>query len=81
MLAPLSRFLTQTHGALSMYDNKINKCVQWLYVSCQVLCEYAARGGDSKPHLSEEKLLAKFQKKITKNPRLKVHKEKVKLLK
>lgn len=47
----------------------------------KVLCEYAARGGDSKPHLSEEKLLAKFQKKITKNPRLKVHKEKVKLLK
>ncbi|KAK2176825.1 hypothetical protein NP493_636g00002 [Ridgeia piscesae] len=47
----------------------------------KVLCEYAARGGEGKDHLSEEKILAKFQKKISKNPRLKIHKEKVKLLK
>ena len=48
---------------------------------CQVLCEYAARGGDGKAHLSDEQLLAKFQKKITSNPKVKVHKEKVKLVK
>ena len=58
-------------------------CVNVYSVLCvlQVLCEFAARGGEGKGHLSEEKLLAKFQKKISKNPRLKVHKEKVKLLK
>jgi len=55
-------------------------CVQCKCV-LQVLCEYAARGGEGKDHLSEEKILAKFQKKISKNPRLKIHKEKVKLLK
>ena len=42
------------------------------------MAEYASReDGTGK---SEEKLLAKFNKKISKNPRLKIHKDKVKLL-
>ena len=53
----------------------------FLYLLCQVLCEYAARGGDGKAHLSDERLLAKFQKKISSNPKVKLHKEKVKLVK
>lgn len=45
----------------------------------KVLGEFHARGGDGK-HYSEEQLLAKFTKKINKNPRLKVHKDTVKLV-
>ena len=42
------------------------------------MAEYASREvGTGK---TEEKLLAKFNKKISKNPRLKIHKDKVKLL-
>ena len=45
----------------------------------QVLAEYHACGGDGKTK-TEAKLLARFTKKINKNPRLKVLKEKVKLV-
>ena len=56
------------------------RMVIWSYwYIFQVLAEYNARGGDSKTK-SEEKLWAKFEKKINKNPRLKVHKERVKLV-
>ena len=42
------------------------------------MAEYASR--EDGTGTSEEKLLAKFNKKISKNPRLKIHKDKVKLL-
>lgn len=45
----------------------------------KVLAEYHARGGDGKSY-TEEKLMAKFTKKINNNPRLKVLKENVKLM-
>lgn len=45
----------------------------------KVLSEYAARGGDAKMK-SETDLLAKFNKKVNKNPRLRSSKDKVKLL-
>lgn len=44
----------------------------------KVLSEFHSRGGD--PSItSEEKLFAKFNKKVTKNPKLKIHKDMVKL--
>ncbi|XP_061171910.1 cell growth-regulating nucleolar protein-like [Saccostrea echinata] len=42
----------------------------------KVLAEYASVRGEPG---SEEKILAKFMKKVNKNPRIKVHKERVKL--
>ncbi|CAH1258289.1 LYAR [Branchiostoma lanceolatum] len=45
----------------------------------KVLAEFHARGGDSKTR-TEEKLLATFHKKINKNPRFKVIKDRVKLV-
>ncbi|XP_076345850.1 cell growth-regulating nucleolar protein isoform X2 [Tachypleus tridentatus] len=45
----------------------------------KVLAEYEAHGGENKP-LSNIEVHAKFEKKISHNPKLKVHKEKVKLL-
>jgi hypothetical protein len=40
------------------------------------LAEYASVKGELK---SEEKILAKFSRKVNKNPKFKVHKERVKL--
>lgn len=42
----------------------------------KVLAEYTSRKGELR---SEEKILAKFSKKVNKNPKFKVHKERVKL--
>lgn len=44
----------------------------------KVLAEYTSRRGEPR---SEEKILAKFSKKVNKNPKFKVHKERVKLKK
>lgn len=44
----------------------------------KVLAEYTSRKGEPR---SEEKILAKFSKKVNKNPKFKVHKERVKLKK
>uniref|UniRef100_K1RK69 Cell growth-regulating nucleolar protein-like winged helix domain-containing protein n=1 Tax=Magallana gigas TaxID=29159 RepID=K1RK69_MAGGI len=43
-----------------------------------VLAEYTSRKGEPR---SEEKIQAKFSKKVNKNPKFKVHKERVKLKK
>ncbi|XP_013773189.1 cell growth-regulating nucleolar protein-like [Limulus polyphemus] len=45
----------------------------------KVLAEYEACGGENKP-LSDNEVRAKFEKKISHNPKLKVHKERVKYL-
>lgn len=45
----------------------------------KVLAEFAAQGGDGSS-FTEERVLVKLKKKIHKNPRLKVHKERVKLV-
>jgi len=45
----------------------------------QVLSEFNARGGDGKVY-TEEKLLAKFMRKASKNKRLKIKKDVVHLV-
>ena len=50
-----------------------------MFFRYQVLSEFNARSGDGKVY-TEEKLLAKFTRKVHKNSRLKVHKEIVKLV-
>ena len=46
----------------------------------QVLAEFEARGANTR-NLSDNELRALFEKKITKNPKFKVHKDRVKLVK
>lgn len=46
----------------------------------QVLAEFQARGANDK-NLTENELRALFEKKVTKNPKFKVHKDRVKLIK
>ena len=53
----------------------LHRCVQ-CYLLLQVLAEYAAQGYIA---ATEEKLWAKYVKKITKSPLFKVVKERVKL--
>lgn len=45
----------------------------------KVLCEYYARGGDGKPY-TETQLLAKFNKQVKKNPKVKLRKDVVRLV-
>ena len=51
-----------------------------MYISLflQVIAEFIARAGDA--YYDENKLLTKFNKKLTKNPKLRVLKDKVELL-
>jgi len=46
----------------------------------QILAEFQARGANEK-NLTDNELRALFEKKITKNPKFKVHKDRVKLVK
>jgi len=46
----------------------------------QVLAEFQARGGNDK-NLTDNELRALFEKKVTNNPKFKVHRDKVRLVK
>jgi hypothetical protein len=53
-------------------------CGIWFAV-LKVLSEFNARRGDGKVY-TEEKLLAKFTRKVNRNKKLKIHKDIVKLV-